>query len=425
MSSARPPTTRVILIRHGDRLDYADKTWCGKARSAGTWDRDPPLSSLGHKQAREAAEWIKDYTRGGEDVNYVLASPYLRVLQTASYTADALKKSICIENGLGETHFTFGKLPHKQERFRYFPQVELKYVSTFKFPQESLQIDKFTGETRESYPTGYLRRMWSFARYFDRHAVEGTVVCFSHAASVAFVAGLLRIPMGVAGTEKLKFAPCGAYVLERVGGAGSPWSLLRSGFDNREYVTENSATTFPWGFGPEHCVSWNKAFVGQFVGGDQIPSVLGISKLCRGGSSAMIVDGDSPTSSSAAVVYSSLGKRRKKTPSREKRNQMDDNGGSSAESTVAGGPATESKSKKRKSPCGKKSSAPSPSDDSALEDARNKARIRRAVRIAQAKNRLSSRSKGAATGTTRTSTRTTAKAKKTASTRTRKKKRKK
>jgi hypothetical protein len=51
--------------------------------------RDPPLSALGHQQARETAAFFAALPQPQRPTR-ILCSPYLRVLQTAAPTADAL-----------------------------------------------------------------------------------------------------------------------------------------------------------------------------------------------------------------------------------------------------------------------------------------------------------------------------------------------
>jgi hypothetical protein len=50
----------LYLIRHGDRWDYANPEWKASAKRPG----DPPLSTLGHVQARETGTfWILSLPR--------------------------------------------------------------------------------------------------------------------------------------------------------------------------------------------------------------------------------------------------------------------------------------------------------------------------------------------------------------------------
>ena len=82
--------------------------------------------------------------------------------------------------------------------------------------------------------------MGEFAKKIEEHHRGETIVCFSHAASVALVAALLKRSM-----RELKFAACGVYELERID--DGPWTLV-SGGDTNPHVSETSPTTYPWGF---------------------------------------------------------------------------------------------------------------------------------------------------------------------------------
>ena len=67
----------LVLVRHGDRQDYANPTWRARIQALGRYPRDPPLSTLGHRQARQlgaaAAATLK--RRGGTCLLYTSPSP--------------------------------------------------------------------------------------------------------------------------------------------------------------------------------------------------------------------------------------------------------------------------------------------------------------------------------------------------------------
>jgi broad specificity phosphatase PhoE len=69
------PTTRILLVRHGQSTWNAQGKWQGRA--------DPPLSPLGQHQAAQAG------TKLGM-VDAVLSSPLVRAFQTASIIAEAI-----------------------------------------------------------------------------------------------------------------------------------------------------------------------------------------------------------------------------------------------------------------------------------------------------------------------------------------------
>ena len=170
-----------------------------------------------------------------------MVSPYLRVIQTACPTSDAFDIPLCIEGGLSEAHATPGDvLPSPRDRFAYFPQVDPTYHSLHRVkPTPGFACPK-TGHPCEAFAGHYTKRMGEFAKKIEEHHCGETIVCFSHAASVALVAALLKRSM-----RELKFAACGVYELERID--DGPWTLV-SGGDTNPHVTETSPTTYPWGF---------------------------------------------------------------------------------------------------------------------------------------------------------------------------------
>jgi len=71
MTSDAPRNETILwLVRHGDRQDFLE----------GQSEKDPHLSALGQAQAAETAEEILRQGRPDQ----VLASPFRRVIQTAS-----------------------------------------------------------------------------------------------------------------------------------------------------------------------------------------------------------------------------------------------------------------------------------------------------------------------------------------------------
>lgn len=232
--------SKIYLVRHGDRFDYANPSWVKRAKASGNIPTDPPLSELGHRQARETAAALKD-----SNATSILASPYLRVIQTACPTSDALGIPINVEDGLSEAHATPGLLPTPSQRFAYFPQLDPEYHSMMDIQATPGYTCRRSGSPCEAFAGMYVKRMETFAAKLERQHRGRNVVCFSHAASVALVAALLRCDMA-----GLKFAPCGIFELRRVG--DGPWGLVSSGATNEAHVSENAPTTFPWGFEDKH-----------------------------------------------------------------------------------------------------------------------------------------------------------------------------
>ena len=112
--------TTVYLIRHGARHDFADKAaWRATCNRLGHETSDPPLSALGHAQARETAAALS-----GEGIEHILVSPYLRVLQTAQPLAHMCSLPLRVEEGLAELAYAPATIPSAGARVAYFPEIE-------------------------------------------------------------------------------------------------------------------------------------------------------------------------------------------------------------------------------------------------------------------------------------------------------------
>ena len=239
-------TQWLVLVRHGDA------GWKDRVQALGRYPRDHPLSTLGHRQARQlGAAVAASLGRRGGTVR-VLASPYLRCLQTITPLCDALDVPLELYPEIAETHHHPRNVALYAERFQYFPRLVDR-------------ADPHTGDDEETWPLGYLGRMAATERnlteLLDTELGRGrsTVVLTSHAASVALVSRLLGVEL----TVEFKFAACGAYVLAR-DGPGDAWRLLRSGESNAPYVTENAKiSTYPWGYRPQHLEKWAETHGGQ------------------------------------------------------------------------------------------------------------------------------------------------------------------
>jgi transcription factor C subunit 7 len=224
------PRATIYLIRHGDRFDYANKElWQRRCSQLGIEPSDPPLSFIGHAQARSVATVL-----AAAGVEYILASPYLRVLQTAQPSAHATGLPICVEDGLSELGHVPGSIPPAAQRFAYFPEVDIAYDSL----HTALSPDRDA-----MYPLNYFRRILRLAEELERVYAGKTIACFSHAASVALVAALTGCSVAEAGS----FAPCGIFKLVR-GESAKLWAVEQHGGDNSGHCSLNSQTTYPWCF---------------------------------------------------------------------------------------------------------------------------------------------------------------------------------
>ena len=131
----------IYVIRHGDRWDYQYPEWSDSAKRRG----DPPLSKLGHDQARETGIFLDSLLRAdgfttAEGITW-LSSPFLRTLQTSDAAINAFTK--VDSNGLlinaeysifeldGYNGILHKDLPTIEERKCYFPRLNEAYESIF------------------------------------------------------------------------------------------------------------------------------------------------------------------------------------------------------------------------------------------------------------------------------------------------------
>lgn len=229
--------------------------------------KQPHHSSTNNEDTANPSDAIEE-DHHYHHVDEILVSPYLRVIQTAVPTSIFLGLPLSIECGLSESHATPGPniVPTPNERFRYFPQINPNYTSMLHVHPTPGYICSKTGYPCEAFAGRYVQRMQSFASLLEKNYRGKSIVLFSHAASVALVASMLRCSM-----RNLKFAPCGIYHLQRTN--DDPWTLVRNGECNAEYVSENSPTTYPWGFSDEHfsekeCSSKKNEYFGSSEGID-------------------------------------------------------------------------------------------------------------------------------------------------------------
>ncbi len=95
-ADTEPPTT-LILVRHGVTAMTVDKRFSG-----GLGGANPPLSDVGHAQARETGAWLRSLS---EHVDDVLTSPVLRTVQTAEEIAAVLGKRPEVVPAFAEMEF--------------------------------------------------------------------------------------------------------------------------------------------------------------------------------------------------------------------------------------------------------------------------------------------------------------------------------
>jgi len=241
-------TSTIYLIRHGARFDKGNPDWKEKVHLNGGLHLDPPLSAIGHAQARETAAKLENVK-----VDEILVSPYLRTIQTAVPFAEQFGLPLCLEDGLSEGSIICphvpNVLPDATQRYLYFPQIDTSYKSMVNsIPSPDWQIDTKLNRPQERFPEAYFERNFALAKALEQKGLGKTIVCVSHAASVVFVAALLNCNLeDIPPDENCKgnarydvFAPLGVFELRKKG--NGPWHMVSNGSTNKHLSTLDSVT---------------------------------------------------------------------------------------------------------------------------------------------------------------------------------------
>lgn len=127
------------VVRHGYRIDFSDPHWRDTAENP----YNPPLAPVGFEQAVETAERLKD-----EKIDYIIASPFLRTVQTANIIAERIGKKVVLEDGLSEwltlKDFDYRpKLEKPEVLAGVYSSINLEYKSMVSpaYPEDSASLD--------------------------------------------------------------------------------------------------------------------------------------------------------------------------------------------------------------------------------------------------------------------------------------------
>ena len=253
-------TSNIYLIRHGDRYNWLDRDWNKKVVVCGGLLVDSPLSPVGHQQARETAMKLQDVQADG-----ILTSPYLRTIQTAVPFAEQKGLPICIEHGLAEVNHIPNLLPDVLRRYLYFPHIDTDYTSMIMPVASENNLDRTFNKPQEIYPEEYFERMLRFAKVLEKEVSGKTLICISHAASLALVAALLKCDLeDIPGDSYCDtndrtdlFAPVGVFHLSKNG--NGPWKLISNGSTNN-HVSRRDPTSHIWGYKKDMREIWTNRF---------------------------------------------------------------------------------------------------------------------------------------------------------------------
>jgi len=175
---------KIIIIRHGNRLDFIDPLWTNRLDlellSKNT--TNSPLSECGVKQAQDLAHYISS---NFNNVKYIFSSPYLRTLQTAHPISCNLNIPIFVENSVAEGGGDVAghDLPSRNNE---------SYFDIFTIDQAYQSVANPSSD--ESYLDTHLRVL-PFVKSLEKKSLEGDILIFTHAITkIALVRGLMRDP---------------------------------------------------------------------------------------------------------------------------------------------------------------------------------------------------------------------------------------
>lgn len=211
---------RIFLARHGNRQDFIDPTWVDSALER----YDPPLSPDGFEQAHRLGQRLV-----GEGIVAIVASPFLRTVQTAEQVNATLGVPMFLEPGFGEWL--------SSDSFERSPRLGLLAPGATRYPvlgAGPILVDEHGTlawpETREQMRA---RVQHTLERLLDH--LDGTLLVVTHAASAA--AAVLIDPR----VARVECPLCALFCLERDAGG---WRLVLDA-DIAHVGSRLSAFAFP------------------------------------------------------------------------------------------------------------------------------------------------------------------------------------
>ena len=200
-------SVNIWIARHGNRLDFVNPEWFNTAIKR----YDPPLSEDGKVQAQELAQRLKT-----EKIDHVIASPFLRTIQTAHIVAETIDLTIKLESGLSEWHNS----DWMSERPQIHSQAELRSLYS--------RIDwSYCSQIRPKYPESeeeVLNRMKLTAEKIIEQW-SGNILLIGHGISVVgVVQGLLNNQ-----DEEIQASLCSLTKLVKNYRKQDDWELILNG----------------------------------------------------------------------------------------------------------------------------------------------------------------------------------------------------
>lgn len=175
----------MILIRHGQsefNVVY------GETR-VDPGIRDPKLTALGERQARAAAETIREL-----DVRKLITSPYTRALQTATIIADILGLPLTVDPHIGERAAFICDIGTPRSALQTsWPKLDLNHIEEIWWPAMEESEEALDARGRDfrarmhrsgDWHGTVVISHWGFIRTLTGHRVENcTVLRFDPSSS--------------------------------------------------------------------------------------------------------------------------------------------------------------------------------------------------------------------------------------------------
>lgn len=186
--TTRVQSKNVYFARHGERIDWIDKTWLKTADRS----TDPPLSPYGLQQAHELGVYIAGIK---PRITHIYASPFLRTIQTALQAANELNKNVTstneltkirIEPGYGEYFFP-DSCPSWNENSIYRPLNQILNIvqNTTYFDEDYdsiIKADYYLQMKKETRQQLRHRLQRIIQNMLDIHITDCNILIVTHAA---------------------------------------------------------------------------------------------------------------------------------------------------------------------------------------------------------------------------------------------------
>lgn len=195
---ATPLKKNIYFARHGERIDFIDKTWIESAERR----LDPPLSSYGLHQAHELGVYIANLQ---PRITHIYASPFLRTIQTALQVVRQINKNISstdeitkirLEPGYGE--YNLNDIQWTEQSL-YRPSHELSEISQdseyFDQDYDSVIKADYYLQTKVETLQQLRDRLKRVVQHtLDAHTFDCNILIITHAATlIESVRALLTI----------------------------------------------------------------------------------------------------------------------------------------------------------------------------------------------------------------------------------------